>query len=142
MYGCQTIQTFDILGGIYSRDTIPKRRNCKPTLYIANTALESHPTGIHWVALLLGVETPEYFDSLGQKPCREFADFLGSKYTYCSSRLQSLSTYACGYYCLYYAVCRAQHLPFDRIVHDLYNMDDQTVMHTVQQIQPIKVDIW
>jgi hypothetical protein len=132
-----------MLGGVYSRDTLIERHGCiKPTLYIVNTALESHTSGIHWIAMLLDVPIPEYFDSLGKKPCREFADFLGSKYTYCNNRLQSLSTHACGYHCLYFAVSRAQHTPFERIVQDMYNMDDDTVMHTVQQIQPIVVDPW
>ena len=131
--------TQSIFRGVYSRDTLPEREQGKPAVYIANTAPNSHPTVVHWTALLCGVETPEYFDSLGHKPCHEFTDLLGPEYTYCSSRLQSLSTYACGYHCLYYAVCRAQGVPFERIVHDLYNMDDQTVMQAVQRIHPIKI---
>jgi len=128
-----------LLGGVYSRDTLPKKQHYSPALYIVNTAPASHPTGIHWIAMLIGNGTSEYFDSLGHKPCHEFRDFLGPHYVYCRERLQSLSALSCGYYCLYYAVCRAQHLSFDRIVQDLYNSDDHSVMHSVQQIQPLKV---
>jgi hypothetical protein len=106
-----------------------------------NTAKISHPTGKHWIAMLVGVEIAEYMDSLGHKPPQDFINFLGPNYTYCSQRLQSLTYPSCGYYCLYYAVCRSQNLPFDRIVQDMYMTGDNSIMCTVQQIKPIDVDI-
>jgi hypothetical protein len=126
-----------MLGGVYASDNLPHTHHHKPTLYIVNTAKLSHPTGIHWVAMLVGVPTPEYFDSLGHRPCRDFVDFMGTPYIYCSKKLQSPSSNGCGYYCLYYAVCRARYISFERIIHDLNASDDHSVMLTVQQIKPL-----
>ena len=126
-----------ILGGVFSIDTLPRVHHYEPTLYIVNTAKSSHPTGTHWVAILVGIETSEYLDTLGCKPRPEFIDILGSNYIYCSKKLQDPSSSACGYYCLYYGLCRAQQLTFERIVTDAYNASDYTVMYTVQQIRAI-----
>ena len=126
-----------MLGGVYSCDTLPLAQHYEPTLYIVNTAKSSHPTGKHWIAMLVGISIPEYFDSLGQKPRKDFVDFLGPNYMYCSTRLQSLDLPSCGYYCLHYALCRAQHMPFERIVQDMYVSDDYGIMQTVQQIRSL-----
>jgi hypothetical protein len=125
-----------ILGGVYSRDNLPHRHHYKPTLYIANTAKKSHHTGLHWIGLLVGIPDPEYFDSLGRKPHRDFVNFLGPHYIYCSGRLQSLTVPSCGYYCLYYAACRAQNISFEAIIAHISS--DRATVLTVQQIQPVK----
>ncbi len=123
-----------ILGGVYSRDNLPRRHHYKPTLYLANTAIETHPTGMHWIAMLVGIPIPEYFDSLGLKPHNDFVTFLGPCYIYCSMRLQSPLQPSCGYYCLYYALCRAQGVPFHSIMNSLYGIEDLVVIATIQQL--------
>ena len=127
------------VGGIYFRDTLPLDRkvHTTPTIYIANTAKLSHPTGTHWVALTLGLERAEYFDSLGHAPCAEFVEFLGPHYVYCATPLQATTETSCGYLCLFYAVCRSHHLTFETIVKICYAAGSYAIMATVQELGPL-----
>ena len=129
--------TNPIFAGVFSHDNLPNTPHCKPTLYIVNTAKESHPTGVHWVAMLVGIPTSEYFDSLGKKPHSDFVRFLGPNYMHSMLQLQNPSMPSCGFYCLYWSVCRAWGIPFDRIVQALNNSNDVTITQAVQLIQPL-----
>ncbi len=126
-----------ILAGVYCRDTLPQIQHYRPTLYIVNTAGKAHPTGIHWICLLVGIPISEYFDSLGQPPSADFIQFLGPNYTYCTVKLQVQSPVACGYYCLLYALCRAHDVSFESIIINMYKSDDYAIMQTVEQITPL-----
>ncbi len=128
--------TSRIMAGIYARDTLPLSVHYyKPTLFIVNTAMSNHP-GKHWVCILLGLGTSEFFDSLGVPPCKTFVDFMGPRYKYCTTRLQSLDTPSCGYYSLFYAMCRSQESSFESIVHNMSLAHDNDIVTTVQSITP------
>ncbi len=125
-----------LMGGIHALDTLPLSVHYyKPTLFIVNTAKSSHP-GKHWVCILLGLGTSEFFDSLGTLPCKTFVDFMGPQYKYCTTRLQSLDIPSCGYYTLFYALCRSQGLSFESIVHNMSLAHDNDIVTTVRNIVP------
>ena len=126
-----------LLGGVYSCDTLPQRHHYKPTLYVANTAPAAHPTGTHWVALLVGVALPQYYDSLGEPPSTDFIKFLGPLYVYSTKRVQGEILPACGYHSLFFAKCTASGISLKGILRYALSTDDETIMRTVQQIYPI-----
>lgn len=113
---CMLTDTYlrPLTGGVYARDRLPTKTYLKPTLVIANTD-EADNAGTHWVAMMVGIQTPEYFDSLGDSPCKEFVHFLGKRYTQNTTLRQSPNSSACGYYCLYYVLQRARGVPFETV---------------------------
>ena len=102
----------------------------EPTLYICNDKG-------HWVALYIGLQRNEYFDSLGGAPTRAFEDILGPNYVNCPVSLQSPHLPSCGYYCLYYGFCRARNISFDDIIDVLRLHRDGIIVETVQDIHPV-----
>lgn len=132
----QQKQTAAIFGGVFCRDTLPTKIY-KPTLYVVNTAKHSHRTGIHWVAIFTGIPMPEYFDSLGRTPPPDFWPLLGPRYIYNKTRVQSLLYPTCGYYCLFYAACRAGGTSFDDIIREMKATEDCAIARSIQQIHPL-----
>ena len=124
-----------IFGGVFSRDTLPQKYHYKPTAYVVNTAPSSHPTGLHWISMFVGLPICEYFDSLGGQPPPPFVKFLGPRYMYNSIKLQS-DIPSCGYYSLYYIACRTRGISFGHIVQDMYNTDDHTIVEAIHQLHP------
>lgn len=123
-----------ILKGIYFRDTLPKVHHYQPALYIVNTSLSSNPLGEHWIGLLLGVETCEYYDSLGQEPHNDIVHILGTNYIYSAVRLQDINIPTCGYYVLMYSYCTAHGMNFEQIIEYMYGISDDTIVETVHQL--------
>ena len=120
------------LGGIYFRDTLPHQKQyTRATFVICNTSKSSHSRGRHWVCFLVGVAQPEYYDSLGRRPRQVFERFLGSRYTYCTRRLQDLSLPSCGYFVLFYITQRAKGVSFENIVQDMYAIGDYGIISAV-----------
>lgn len=133
-------ETVAIFGGVFCRDRLPLNKvHSQPTLYIVNTAQQKHPTGIHWVAMLVGIATPEYFDSLGRPPHSDLLDLLGTRYIHNKVRVQSPLYPTCGYYCLFFAVCRSRGTPMNVIVEEMRSSDDCTIASVVQQIHPLTI---
>ena len=117
-----------IFGGVSF--TAPYHLRTEPTLYICND-------NGHWVALYIGLERNEYFDSLGGAPSRAFEDILGANYINCPVSLQSPLLPSCGYYCLYYGFCRARGISFDDVITTLRLYTDEVITQTVQHIHPV-----
>lgn len=124
-----------ILGGVYCRDNLPTVDHKVPKLFIVNMALSTHSTGTHWTAMYTGPATPEYFDSMGNKPHRDFIQFLGPNYIYCESMLQSPTLPTCGHFCLFYAINRARGLSFEHIVQNC--VSDRIIVDFISSLRPL-----
>jgi len=122
-----------MFGGIYFRNTLPPVHTIysRPTVFICNTAKDTHITGTHWIAILKGVSIPEYFDSLGKYPHGDIVKFLGPTFMYCTLKLQDIALPSCGHYVLYYVACRAQGLSFQQTLEIMYALGDQAIIEAV-----------
>lgn len=98
-----------------------------PLYLIVNTHPRKLP-GEHWVAMCLKEDAPsEFFDSFGRPPgyySKHFENYLirhGPRYMYNASRIQSLMSMTCGYYCLYYVL---RHCNYGDSMYKIVNMFD------------------
>ena len=96
--------------GVYSVNNLPKTLPTRrPLMLVCNTHPDYRP-GEHWIAMYIDDDDGYYFDSFGQKPKREFELFMNKHCTFwnCSDRqLQSLVSYFCGQYCVFYCMYRS-----------------------------------
>jgi hypothetical protein len=99
--------------GVYSKDTLPRSLpSHRPLILICNTDPSSRP-GEHWIALYIDTNG-EYFDSFGRKPGKTFERFMNKycdRWTFSEKQLQSIVSYFCGQYCVFYSLYRS--LGFD-----------------------------
>ena len=100
--------------GVFPSNRLPRRIPTYPASLIANTDPASQP-GEHWIAMYFPDKTKsEFFDSYGFPPSfysTHFTKYLsqGKKRTGRNkTSLQSLNSFACGYYCLYYLYFRTR----------------------------------
>jgi hypothetical protein len=106
--------------GVYSSDQLPTHRH---GLFISNTD-PSHLPGTHWVAIYTDGERGEYFDSFGRPPTKTFKDYMNSRcrhWTFNDKQLQSVASYFCGHYCIYFCVLRSFNINMRRIVNNFTN---------------------
>lgn len=102
--------------GVFSCNTLPK--HASEGLYVANLDPDTRD-GTHWIAMDI---TPEkeaniYFDSYGYPPHgKSFLEFLGRNHIFNNKRLQHLLSTACGQWCLYFLLRRAQNWKLKEIV--------------------------
>lgn len=91
-------------GGVY---TAPYRSRCrKGKLYILNSA--GYP-GVHWLALDLRGEDPEFFDSFGHSvDYYGFNDVAFPYVKHSTVQLQQNNSDVCGAYCVMYAVYKLE----------------------------------
>jgi hypothetical protein len=106
--------------GVYAIDRLPpdlpQRR---PLMMICNT--DPHDKkGEHWVAIYFGVNGGgEYFDSFGRLPEHIISSYLNkncSVWTYNERQLQSVVSYFCGQYCIFYCLYRSVGYDLDNIL--------------------------
>jgi hypothetical protein len=94
--------------GVFPIDRLPNRLPpYRPLLLVCNT--DKHDKeGEHWVVLFIDTKG-EFFDSLGEPPARTFETYLNR---YCNSfetnerQLQSITSYFCGHYAVYYCLMK------------------------------------
>ena len=103
--------------GVFAADHVPKHpRKLKPRSYIANTDRSDKP-GQHWVCLFFPTNgLPEFFDSYGFPPQREFHQILGSNYKYSKGFYQFPLSSTCGQYCIFYIHQRCSEKSMEDIV--------------------------
>jgi hypothetical protein len=110
-------------GGVLPFDFLYKCTKNK--FYIINTDISTEP-GKHWLAVYLS-DTPEVFDSLGNKPSfygRDLEYLLvnnGPSYMYNTLRLQADGTDVCGQYCIYYVIMRTFGFTFRNVINSFTN---------------------
>ena len=95
--------------GVYACDRLPLNLpHRRPLIIIANTD-PSDRQGEHWVLIRLGPNrTGEFFDSLGQPPkpiFRRYMDRFCTRWiSNVDQQLQSIISYYCGHYVIFYAL--------------------------------------
>ena len=105
--------------GVFPIDLLPSRQTGS---YVINLDKHDQP-GSHWVAVYDDGEKVEYFDSFGIPPtCRTF---LGSTAVYSTAHIQPLMSNACGFYCVYFIIKRANNIP----MFDILNLLSRTDSH-------------
>ena len=119
--------------GTFARDKLPKIKiTIRPSFLIMNTDTSENP-GEHWVAILIGNDIGEYFDSFGITPnYSEIFEFFQineiKNIIYNPYQLQSIITSTCGAYCVLYIKLRCMGASFcdfinmftdDKIQNDL-----------------------
>jgi hypothetical protein len=97
--------------GVYAKDTLPSRLPAqRPILLVCNTDKKSRP-GTHWVSIFVDKDGKgEYFDSFGRAPGVIFARFLNRNcrvWVYNERQLQSVASYFCGQYCIFYCLYKS-----------------------------------
>ena len=107
-------------GGVLPSNELPTHivRN-KPKLYVVNTQ-KSNQRGQHWIAIYLNANEPEYFDSLGNIPLKEFEDFLilnGPHYLRNMKQVQAINSNLCGLFCLFFAYFRTRGVEMQDILN-------------------------
>ena len=92
--------------GVYSWDKV---RRFESGMCVINTAPSSQTTGGHWIALNVGADEAEYFDSYGGDVPKAIKRRWKKK-SWVSNPipLQSPLSAVCGQYCIYYLIHRAR----------------------------------
>lgn len=139
--------TRNSFAGVFPADLLPKfPRKKKPCSYIANTQKHNEP-GEHWVCLYFPAQDlPEYFDSYGFLPQREFKEILGNSYRLSRGFFQYPLSSTCGQYCIFYILQRC----LGKTMTDILNMfttenlieNDILVNSTVEEYFPVDLDIF
>lgn len=110
-------------GGILSKDTLPTRIITTPRKYIVNMQNSNQP-GDHWIVIWMDT-VPEYFNSLAEKPVKEFEHFLishSTKYKYNTKQLQSSKSDVRGQHCLMYSYFKCHGYSLQKYLN-LFNDD-------------------
>ena len=116
-------------GGVLSKDTLLTSVTNTPRIYIVNMQ-DSNQPGDHWIVIWIDT-IPEYFNSLAEKPPKEFERFLishGPKYKYNTKRLQANSSSVCGQYCLMYCYFKCYGYSFQNYLN---LFDDNVVLNDI-----------
>lgn len=119
--------TKKIFCGIYPANVLAKLQNIKKGFYIANTSPETSDSG-HWIGLNVSKFTIEVFDSSGilffkNKYFKQFMKNNANHGVVCNiNMIQDPKSNICGYYCLVFALFRAQKKKFFNFI----NMFDKT----------------
>lgn len=105
--------------GVFPIDRLPNRLPPRrPLLLVCNT--DKHDKdGEHWIVLFVDLKG-EFFDSLGEAPARIFETFMKMN---CNSfitnekQLQSMTSYFCGHYAVYYCLMKCLNYSLNEIVN-------------------------
>lgn len=136
--------------GVFSSNTLPEPST--DGFYIANLDPDTE-AGTHWIAMDVrsGKEKSIYFDSYGYPPCqRAFLHFLPVDYVHNNKRLQHLLSTACGQWCLYFLLRRAQNWSLNDIVKPFLDqgkshcrsiINDHVVNHKVEKLFNTDLDV-
>ena len=106
--------------GVFSSNNIPLH-SIYPHCFIANTDKKG-TKGQHWVAFYVkNSELIEYFDSFGDKPNSDIANYLAnySKIKSNKEEIQSVFSNSCGFYCIYFIINKCLGVKFDTIIKTL-----------------------
>lgn len=97
--------------GVYASDMLPKFTDLKPKFIIVNTDT-SLGKGEHWILVIISgcYSKIEFFDPLGYRVDQYSPELIGfltrdgkQSFLINTDRVQSLTSEACGYFCLYVA---------------------------------------
>lgn len=108
--------------GVYPANVLAKLQNIKKGFYIANTSPETSDFG-HWIGLYITKLKIEVFDSSGilffkNKYFKQFMKNNASHGLICNKNMiQDPKSNVCGYYCLVFALFRAQKKKFFHFVN-------------------------
>jgi hypothetical protein len=105
---------------VLPRDFLPTRVQY-PSAYIVNTH-PSYKRGEHWLAIYYDENGKGiFFDSFGMSPAfyhlEGFLNKTSKEWEYNKHQLQSFSSMACGYYCLYFIMLCCRGLKLNDIVN-------------------------
>ena len=103
-------KTAKIFKGVSAVNQLPSKS--KNGIFIVNLD-PSHKPGSHWVAIEINCNKKScnnyYFDSYGLPPSNfKIKRLLGKRYTFNKKKLQHFLSTACGQWCLYFLLRRAQ----------------------------------
>lgn len=108
--------------GIFPANVLVKLQNIKKGYYIANTSPDTSDFG-HWIGLNVTKSTIEVFDSSGilffkNRYFKQFVKNNESRRLICNKNMiQDPKSNICGYYCLIFALFRAQKKKFYKFVN-------------------------
>ena len=92
--------------GVYSIDNLPVLQNY-PAYLVVNLSPENSQ-GSHWIALRVEHSKIEVFDSLKLKKYpKELTDFFGDRKKYFYKRIQSDSSFYCGFFVCFFVIFRS-----------------------------------
>ena len=108
--------------GVFPRDKLPNLTNLpRPFALVFNTDPHDKP-GKHWLAIFGPRDGPlELFDSFGMPPSYYGLSLL---FIYSHSSFQSLSSYLCGNYTIYFICCRSRNISFNKIASFLKSISN------------------
>ena len=127
------IKQLDIkyFGGVFSRDTLPKRIKRKEC-GIVNLDTHIGP-GTHWVCYRNVDRWCEYFDSFGLMMPEEVKKYMltsGKQLVFSGDEIQERDSVLCGYWCLYYLLERQKGRSILHTIHNSkFDMSDTSVNH-------------
>lgn len=131
--------TKQIFRGTFALDTLPAKPFHKhPCAYVCNNK-KRRTKGQHWLAFFIPkIGNPEFFDSYGRKPQKEFKHFLGPEYKHNVKSLQNCFSSTCGQFCIYFIVNRSRGISYRTIVQKLqkipFDQRDAYVVNFVDKL--------
>ncbi|CAG2190060.1 unnamed protein product [Mytilus edulis] len=142
--GCDPVLSQQVIG-IFAADEIPKKIPFFPIAFILNTDDRKQPRS-HWLSIYLpSAHKAEFFDSYGHSPSfysRKLQDVFNINQMtviHNRKRLQSSYSNTCGYYCIFYLMCRCRKMEMGDIVKDFshdYDVNDIYVSDLISNIFP------
>lgn len=105
--------------GVFSINTLPKKINKYPSLFILNTSPSNVKEG-HWLAIYIDKNQKlEFFDSYGLNPkfykLNSYINKISKSFSYNKIRYQSYFSNTCGYFCLIYLLLKCRKISIKRI---------------------------
>ena len=137
-------RTRRVFRGVFPRDLLPLRvPQATRCAYVINTDT-SHGPGKHWVAVFFdGLGGADYFDSFGLPPRHvEVEKFIkrnsSSPLRYSSRLIQSVTSWFCGLYVVYFVAARCRGLSLRSLLVPFKplrtRLNDRLVLRLLQQI--------
>ena len=127
-------RTKGIFVSTHAADTLPNKPRTKlPSAYVINTH-KSHQPGEHWVCIYFPISgLPEYFDSFGFLPKKDFKNFLGEDYIYNKRFIQYPFSSVCGQYCMYFILRRSMNRTMSGIISQFTedNLENDIMVNSV-----------
>ena len=104
--------------GVFACDRLPNALPPRRSLLlVCNTASHEH-AGLHWIVLYIA-DKGEYFDSFGEPPTWTFQRYLEkfcNSFTYNNKMLQSIISYHCGHFAVYFSLMKMLRYSLKEIV--------------------------
>ena len=119
--------------GVYASDQLKQIQT--PVYFPASYVINEDPStkgGSHWIALYIGHQTVEYFDSYGQPPIPSIKKCIGrlsqQQVSHNEKQLQSFQTQTCGPFCIFYLIKKQEGSSLEKMIRTYFTTNPSKLL--------------